>query len=142
MFIQLNEKNEIIVSANFKFAEDAIETDKEIVRNWDGRLVFKGEETEKPEPSLEELKANKKAELKQKRDKYKSENGFSQFVYENLEFGLIEDIDNEKAKWRAFLQDLIKQYDDYRNQINLAQSKEELDNINIVFSNNRESYYE
>ena len=142
MFIQLNENNEIIASSSFKFSEDAIETNKEVVRNWDGKLVFKGEETEKPEPSLEELKANKKAELKQKRDEYKSKNGFSQFIYENLEFNLIEDIDNEKAKWRAFLQDLIKQYDDYKNQINLAQSKEELDNINIIFDNNGESYYE
>ena len=142
MFIQLNEDNEIIASSSFKFSEDAIETNKEVVRNWDGKLVFKGEETEKPEPSLEELKANKKAELKQKRDEYKSKNGFSQFIYENLEFNLIEDIDNEKAKWRAFLQDLIKQYDDYKNQINLAQSKEELDNINIIFDNNGESYYE
>lgn len=94
------------------------------------------------EPTLEELKANKKAELKQKRDEYKSKNSFSQFVYENLEFNLIEDVDNEKAKWRTFLQNLIKQYDNYKNQINLAQSKEELDNINIVFNNNGESYYE
>ena len=70
MFIQLNEKNEIIASANFKFAEDAIETDKEIVRNWDGRLVFKGEETEKPEPSLEELKQEKIKELKQNCQNY------------------------------------------------------------------------
>ena len=34
MFIQLNENNEIIASANFKFAKNAIETDKRIIRNW------------------------------------------------------------------------------------------------------------
>ena len=42
MFIQLNENNEIIASADFKFTEDAIETDKRIIRNWDGRIVFEG----------------------------------------------------------------------------------------------------
>ena len=62
MFIQLNENNEIIASANFKFAEDAIETDKEVVRNYDGKLVFEGEEMEIP---LEELKQEKIKELKQ-----------------------------------------------------------------------------
>lgn len=133
MFIQLNKNNEIIASANFKFAEDAIETDKEVVRNWDGKLVFKGEETEKPEPSLEELKTNKKAELKQKRDEYKSKNGFSQFVYENLEFNLIEDVDNEKSKWRAFLIDVIEKYDNFKKQIKEAKNEKELEKINIDF---------
>ena len=45
MFIQINENNEIIASADFKFAENAIETDSKVVRNWDGKLVFEGEET-------------------------------------------------------------------------------------------------
>ncbi len=62
MFIQLNENNEIIASANFKFAEDVIETNKKVIRNWDGKLVFEGEETEKP---LKQLKQEKIKELKQ-----------------------------------------------------------------------------
>lgn len=135
MFIQLNKKNEIIASASFKFAEDAIKTDKEVVRNWDGRLVFKGKETEAPQPTLEELKKAKKAELKTKRDDYKKENGFSQFVYENLEFNLIEDVDNEKSKWRAFLINVIEKYDNFKKQIEEAKSKKELEKINIDFYN-------
>ena len=133
MFIQLNENNEIIASASFKVDNTFIETDKEIVRNWDGKLVFEGEETERPQPTLDELKELKKQELKQKRDEYKINSGFSSFVFENLEFGLVDNIDGEKEKWETFLKDLIKKYDDYKNQINNSSSKEELELIIIEF---------
>ena len=133
MFIQLNENNEIIASASFKVDNTFIETDKEIVRNWDGKLVFEGEETERPQPTLDELKELKKQELKQKRDEYKINSGFSSFVFENLEFGLVDNIESEKEKWETFLKDLIKKYDEYKNQINNSSSKKELDLIIIEF---------
>ena len=88
MYIKLNENNEIIASASFKVDDTFIETNKNIVRNWDGRLVFEGEEIERPQHTLDELKELKKQELKQKRDEYKLNSGFSSFVFENLEFGL------------------------------------------------------
>lgn len=88
-----------------------------------------------PVIDLEELKKEKIEELKQKRDDYKKENNFSQFVYENLEFNLIEDVDNEKLKWRAFLIDVIEKYDNFKKQIEEATSKKELEKINIDFYN-------
>lgn len=133
MFIKLNENNEIIANASFKVDDTFIKTKKNIVRNWDGKLVFEGEETERPQPTFDELKELKKQELKQKRDEYKLNSGFSSFVFENLEFNLVEDVDNEKAKWETFLKDLIKKYDEYKNQINNSLSKEELDLIIIEF---------
>ena len=84
-------------------------------------------------PTLDELKELKKQELKQKRDEYKINSGFSSFVFENLEFGLIQNIEDEKEKWETFLKDLIKKYDEYKNQINNSSSKEELDLIIIEF---------
>lgn len=90
-------------------------------------------EIEITKPTLEELKQDKIKELKQKRDEYKKTNGFSSFVYENLEFNLIENIDGEKEKWRLFLQDLIKKYDIFKEQIIIAENKKELENIIIEF---------
>lgn len=44
MYIELDENNKIISSADWKFSRSAILTTKEIVRNKDGELVFKEEE--------------------------------------------------------------------------------------------------
>ena len=52
-------------SADWKFAEDCLETEKEIVRAWDGALYFEDEVPIKP---LENIKNTKIAELKQARD--------------------------------------------------------------------------
>lgn len=49
MFIQLNEKNEIIASASFKVDNTFIETNKNIVRGFDGKLYF---EEEKPDDTV------------------------------------------------------------------------------------------
>jgi hypothetical protein len=47
-------------SGNFKFAGDALETDKNIVRGWDGILYF---EDEVPVMPLDEAKSRKRAEI-------------------------------------------------------------------------------
>lgn len=88
---------------------------------------------EEKEISIEEVKYSKKQELKQKRDEYKEKNGFSSFVYENLEFGLIEDVNGEREKWRTFLKDLIKKYDNFKEQIENSEDIEELKLLNIEF---------
>lgn len=85
------------------------------------------------EISIEELRYNKKQELKQKRDKYKNDSGFSSFVYENLEFGLVEDVNGEREKWRAFLKDLIKKYDEFKEQIENSDNVKELELLKIEF---------
>ena len=61
-YIELNENNEIIASANFKFNNNAIENTREVVRGYDGKLYFKGEEPQRP---TEEIKNIKKSIIKQ-----------------------------------------------------------------------------
>lgn len=48
-FIKLNENNEIIASASFKVDNTYIETNKNIVRGFDGKLYF---EEEKPDDTV------------------------------------------------------------------------------------------
>lgn len=43
MFYRLDKNNNIIDNANFKYAEDCLETDKNIVRDFNGKLVFEEE---------------------------------------------------------------------------------------------------
>ena len=56
MFIQLNEKNEIIASASFKVDDTFIETNKNIVRGFDGKLYFEGYAPQKPQELINKEK--------------------------------------------------------------------------------------
>lgn len=56
MFYRIDEEKNIIDKANFKYADDCLETDKNIVRGFDGKLVFE-EETLTNEYKLAEEKA-------------------------------------------------------------------------------------
>ncbi|WP_294403128.1 hypothetical protein [uncultured Clostridium sp.] len=130
MFIQLNKNNEIIASANFKFAEDVIEINKKVVRNWDGKLVFEGEETVRPEPSLEELKQEKIAELKQNCQNYI----YSVYpIYKQMNIiNPLSDYSNEdRITMNAFLDEQRAICNSKEEEINEAISEEELDNIQI-----------
>ena len=42
-FYRVDENNNIIDSANFKYADDCLETEKNIIRRFDGKLVFEEE---------------------------------------------------------------------------------------------------
>lgn len=55
MFIKLDDDGKILFSADWKVDDSYIETEKEIVRGYDGGLYFAGEEPQKPEPTIEEL---------------------------------------------------------------------------------------
>ncbi|GHU28736.1 hypothetical protein FACS1894152_6710 [Bacilli bacterium] len=90
------------------------------------------EEVEQPAPSLELLKSWKKCYLKQARDKYKEDWGYSDHIYSNLKNGLMDD-PNLLQKYRDFLIDLIEKYDSFDRQIKEATTKEELDTIEIEF---------
>lgn len=116
---------------NVEFYKSIGYTEQEVEQDYKGNWYLKGYSIE---PDIEELKKQKKQELKQKRDKYKEESNFNDFVFENLEFGLVEDINNEREKWRNFLKNLISRYDYYKKQINKATTKQDLDNINILFN--------
>ena len=125
MFIQLNKNNEIIASANFKFAEDAIETDKEVVRNYDGKLVFEGEETEVP---LEQLKQEKIKELKQNCQDYI----YSVYpIYKQMNIiNPLSDYSNEdRIAMNAFLDKQRAICNEKEKQINEAKSREEIEEI-------------
>ena len=52
MFVEFNENGEIIASADFKFNENAIETDKKIVRSFNGKLLFEEDLNNKNENDL------------------------------------------------------------------------------------------
>lgn len=135
MFIQLNKYKEIIASADFKFAEDAIETDKNIVRNWDGKLVFEDEKTKKPEPTLEELKQEKIKELKQNCQDYI----YSVYpIYKQLNIiNPLSDYANEdRIAMNNFLDKQRAICNNKEEEINKAISKEELDNIQIEWVEN------
>ncbi|GHU26823.1 hypothetical protein FACS1894152_2240 [Bacilli bacterium] len=90
------------------------------------------EEVEPPAPSLELLKSWKKCYLKQARDKYKEDWGYSDNIYNNLKDGLMND-PAELQKYRDFLRELIVKYDSYNLRIDRATTKEELDSIKIEF---------
>lgn len=146
MFIEVNKNNEIIASADFKFSENCIETNRKIVRNWDGKLVFEGEETEVPQPTLEELKQEKIKELKQKRDEYKktifikdgytlddfkiNSNDYANLI--RLKHGWAQE---DLNKFDFETDKMVKKYDYYKNKISEAQSAAELNSINIEFYN-------
>lgn len=60
MFYRVDDNKNIIDSANFKYAEDCLETDRNIIRGFDGKLIFE-EETQ----TQEYLIAKQKFETKQ-----------------------------------------------------------------------------
>lgn len=104
---------------------------QEVEQDYKGQYYLKGYA---PQKTLEELKQEKLKELKRERDKYKEESNFNSFVFENLEFGLVEDVNNEREKWRNFLKNLIKKYDDFKKQIINIQTEEEIINLKISFN--------
>lgn len=56
MFYRLDKNNNIIDSAEFKYADDCLETDKNIIRGYDGCLYIEGTEPEKPLELIEKEK--------------------------------------------------------------------------------------
>ena len=61
MFYRLDENNNITDSANFKYANDCLETEKNIIRGFDGKLMFE-EETKTQEYLIEKQNFETKQE--------------------------------------------------------------------------------
>lgn len=61
VFYRIDKENNIIDSADFKYADDCLETNKNIIRGFNGQLVFE-EETLTNEYKLEEEKIKIKLE--------------------------------------------------------------------------------
>ena len=57
MFYRLKEDATILDCAKFKYADDCLETDKNIVRGYDGGLYFEGTEPVKPQEVIDKEKA-------------------------------------------------------------------------------------
>ena len=144
MFVKLNEKKEILASANFKVDETFIETDKEVIRGFDGKLYFKDEEPKKP---LELLKKEKLQELKQARDKFKKtifiKEGISLYDIENLQdspyllisllLGIGEFTSEDLELYKSKISSIAKIYDTTKKLIENCNLKSLLDKININF---------
>jgi hypothetical protein len=62
-FYRLKEDGKILDKANFKYAEDCLQTDKNIVRGYDGGLYFEDEEPEKPQEIIDKENALKYEDL-------------------------------------------------------------------------------
>lgn len=129
MFIELNNKKEIIRSSNFKF-DNSIKTDKEIVRGFDGKLYFKGDE---PEIDIKYLQEEKIKQLKENCSNYI----YSIYpIHKQLNIiNPLSDFPEEKIiEMNEFL-DLQRIFCNEKEVlINEATTAEELEAIEIVFN--------
>ena len=128
MFIQLNEKNEIIASASFKVDDTFIETNKNIVRGFDGKLYF---EEEKPEKSLEELKKEKIQELKNNCQKYI----YSKYpIYKQLNAANGLATEEEINLMNSFINETRLLCKEIEQKINSVKTQKELEKISTNFN--------
>ena len=114
MFIKLNEQNEIIASANFKVDDSFIETNKNIVRGFDGKLYF---EEDKPDDTT----YKKEIEILELKQKYSEEiyktYPLSKQIDISGRIGEYTDTDFEEMK--DFIEEKIKKYKEEKNIINI-----------------------
>lgn len=128
MFIQLNKNNEIIASASFKVDDTFIETNKNIVRGFDGKLYF---EEEKPEKSLEELKKEKIRELKNNCQKYI----YSKYpIYKQINVANGLATEEEISQMITFIQKARLICEEKEQQINSVKTQKELEKISTNFN--------
>ena len=128
MFIQLNKNNEIIASASFKVDDTFIETNKNIVRGFDGKLYF---EEEKPDKSLEELKKEKIQGLKNNCQKYI----YSKYpIYKQLNAASGLATEEEVSQMITFIQKARLICEEKEQQINSVKTQKELEKISTNFN--------
>jgi hypothetical protein len=102
-----------------------VELEKETVDGVECR-VFQIQEIVK---TLDDLKAEKIAELKYKRDAYKKLYNYdNDFIVDNILIGLGNYSDEERLACKTFFNNLIVRYDELKNLINNAT----LDTINTI----------
>ena len=96
------------------------------------------------EISIEELRYNKKQELKRKRDEYKKTILIKEYVYlsdlevatnnyENMKNCLYGWVEQDYLKYREEMNKIVNKYNEIKQLISQANTKEELDNIKIIF---------
>lgn len=99
MFYRLNKKNNIIDYANFKYSEDCLETNKNIIRGFDGKLVFEEQTltqeylTAKQEFELNQNKEKEIVQIKKQLEKYTED-----FIQESIG-AVIPNIETKKIEF-------------------------------------------
>ena len=131
MFIKLNSNNEIIASASFKVNSAFFETNREIVRGYDGKLYFKGEEPAEPIDDLKQNKINQ------------ADSNCQNYIYSvypihkqmNIINQLFDYTNEDREIMNNFINSQRKKFHNIKEEINNCLTKEELDLINIDFKN-------
>ena len=127
MFVKLNENNDILASASFKPDETFIETENNIVRGYDGKLYFEGQEPQKP---LTEVQQKKIQQLK---------NNCYNFIIEKYplfkQINLVNGVGTlqEKSEYDNFIAIQRSLCNAKEQEILNASTVEEINNINIEF---------
>ena len=105
MFYRVDKEKNIIDSANYKYADDCLETDKNIIRGFNGQLVFE-EETLTDEYKLAEEKY--KTQIDNDKIIFKLKQNLSNTDYQAIKYGegeLNEEeyapIKTQRKEWRA-----------------------------------------
>ena len=99
MFYRLNKKNNIIDYAPFKYGDDCLETNKNIIRSFDGRLIFEEETktqeylTAKQEFDFNQNKEKEILQIKKQLQKYTED-----FIQESIG-AVIPNIENKKIEF-------------------------------------------
>ena len=108
------------------------------------RLIQEEKERLEKNKTIEQLKEDKKQELKQKRDEYKKTILIKEYVYlsdlevatnnyENMKNCVYGWVEQDYLKYREEMNKIVNKYNEIKQLISQANTKEELDNIKIVF---------
>ena len=116
MFVQLNENNEIIASASFKVDDTFIETNKNIVRGFDGKLYFEGERTE--EELAEEKRQHELAEKQGEIDKLQKYLTDTDYVVVKISEAMVSGSKQLINELKNKYADVLNEREEARKQIN------------------------
>jgi hypothetical protein len=125
-YYKKSDKNEIIEMADFKFADDCLEALEKIDRGYDGKLYFV---SQLPVQPIQELKNLKLRELDMKATEYMLSK-YPDYKQNNI---AIFGTDTEKKEFQEYYDAMKTKYTKYRGEILYANTKEELDEVEIEF---------
>jgi len=99
-FYTTNDDGSIAAAAGFKFSDDCLEADREIVRGYDGKMYFADEV---PEPTPEEIAAQEEAAAAAEKQQQAKE-----FLLKLMEEGGGGPLSEKQQEERDFLQGLME----------------------------------
>lgn len=106
MFYRLDANNKIIDNANFKYADDCLETDKNIIRSFDGKLVFEEETKTEEYLKAKAVADNKVKTASQIEEKKVRLEELRKDIVQSVSGLIIEDIEQRKAEYRTLLNEV------------------------------------